>query len=440
MDGPKQSDLLRAIGRWSLVGLMLNATIGSAVFGLPSLVAQHLGGNGIWAYPIAAVGMGVIMACFAEVASRFREAGGPYLYTREAFGRFAGIQIGWLSWLVRIAAAAANANLFVQYAAEFWPQSGQRLPRLMILMLLLGILAVINYRGVRSGAGASNVFIVGKLLPLVLFVLVGGAFLMLSRTDIPPPLAPRGSSEDWFAVLILLVYAYGGFEAVLIPMSEAKDPQRDAPLALGIALTTAAVLYMLVQYVVIAVLPGAASSTRPLADAARVFLGSPGAALISLGALLSVYGYFTATMLVTPRLTYALAEAGDFPGWFAAVHPRFRTPHVSILVFTGLVFVMTVIGDFRWNLTLSAVARLFTYAAVCGAVLVFRRKPAAPPAVFRLPGAWMFAALGTAFCAVLATRMGREELLIIAATTAVALIHWRVAVRLRDQTGLKPPS
>ena len=139
-------------------------------------------------------------------------------------------------------------------------------------------------------------------------------------------------------------------------------------------------------------------------------------------------------MLVTPRLTYAFAEAGDFPRWFASVHPQFRTPHVSILVFTALTFILAVVGDFRWNVTLSAVARLFTYAAVCGAVLVFRRKPAAPPAVFRLPAAWLFVALGTAFCAILVTRMGPNELLIITATTAVALIHWLVAVRLRQTT------
>ncbi|HXE90000.1 MAG TPA: APC family permease [Terriglobales bacterium] len=431
MNATQQSDLLRDIGRWSLVGLMLNATIGSAVFGLPSLVAQHLGGAALWAYPIAAAGMGVIMACFAEVASRFREAGGPYLYAREAFGRFAGLQIGWLAWLVRIAAAAANANLFVQYAAEFWPQAGHRLPRLTILVLLLGILAIINYRGVRAGAGASNVFIVGKLIPLVLFALIGGAFAAFGP-ETAPPLASRGSGADWFAVVILLVYAYGGFEAVLIPMSEARDPQRDAPLALGIALASAAFLYMLVQYVVIAVLPGPESSTRPLADAARVFLGAPGAALISLGALLSVYGYFTATMLVTPRLTYAFAQAGDFPRWFAAVHPRFHTPHVSILVFTALVFLLAVIGDFRWNLTLSAVARLFTYAAICGAVVVFRRKPSAPPAVFRLPAAWLFVAAGIAFCGILVTRMGEGELAIIAATTTLAFIHWLVAVLFRN--------
>ncbi|HSA94097.1 MAG TPA: APC family permease [Terriglobales bacterium] len=426
MAGTKPTHLLRDIGRWSLVGLMLNATIGSAVFGLPSLVAQHLGGAGLWAYPVAAAGMGVIMACFAEVASRFRQAGGPYLYSREAYGRFAGLQIGWLAWLVRIAAAAANANLFVQYAAEFWPRASQPLSRLAIMALLLGILAVINYRGVRAGAGASDVLIVTKLLPLVLFVVIGGALLAFSTPDLAPPLAPRGSSADWFAVVILLVYAYGGFEAVLIPMSEAKDPQRDVPLALGIALASAVVLYMLVQYVVVATLPGAEHSTRPLADAARVFLGAPGAALISLGALLSVYGYFTATMLVTPRLTYAFAEAGDFPRWFAAVHPRFHTPHVSIVVFALLTFILAVIGDFRWNLTLSAVARLFTYAAACGAVLVFRRKADAPPALFRLPAAWLFVALGTAFCAVLVTRMGRNELFIIVATTTLALMHWLV--------------
>ena len=118
MTGPA---LLRAIGRWSLVALVLNGVIGSSVFGLPSVIGGKLGAMSPLAWLVAALGIGTVVACFAEVASRFSEAGGPYLYAREAFGPFAGFQIGWLLWLARVTAFAALANLLVSYLGVFWP-------------------------------------------------------------------------------------------------------------------------------------------------------------------------------------------------------------------------------------------------------------------------------------------------------------------------------
>src|SRR5579863_2605631 len=142
---------------------MVNCIIGSGVFGLPSVLADLLGRSSVIAVVLAAFAMGVIMACFAEVASRFSQTGGPYLYAREAFGRFMGIQVGWLLWFVRLTACAANANLFVVYLGEFWPQATQPVAKLAILTLLVGILAAINVRGVRAGTGVSNAFTAAKL-------------------------------------------------------------------------------------------------------------------------------------------------------------------------------------------------------------------------------------------------------------------------------------
>src|SRR5258708_1173139 len=157
--------LVRAIGRWSLAALVLNSMIGSGVFGLPSVVAGLIGWWSPLGYAIAALGMGAIMACFAEVASQFSEAGGPYLYARETFGRFAGIQVGWLAWVVRLASAAGNANVFVLYLGEFWKPATDSYPRLIVLALLIGIPTAINIRGVASGASLSNIFAVAKLVP-----------------------------------------------------------------------------------------------------------------------------------------------------------------------------------------------------------------------------------------------------------------------------------
>ncbi len=420
----KSPALVRAIGRWSLAALLLNSIIGSGIFGLPSVIAGLVGRDSVFAYLVAAAGMGLIMACFAEVASRFTAAGGPYLYARAAFGRFAGIEMGWLSWLVRITASAAGANLFVIYLVGFWPQAGQPVFRFLVLTLLLGILVAVNYRGVKSGTQLSNFFTVAKLLPLAIFIFAGLLYLVLGHRSGSSalPVSSPGNSQ-WMQAVLLLVFAYGGFEAGLMPMAEAKNPRRDAPFALFVALLTCTLVYTLIQVVVMGTLPDPTQSERPLAAAARYFLGDFGSTLISLGALVSLYGYLGSMMLNSPRLTFALAECGDFPAFFAAVHPRYRTPHLSIVFFGILVWAMAIWGNFRWNVTLSAVARLFAYGVVCAALPVLRRKQPGG-AAFRLPGGQIFVLLGIAFSLLLATRMGRSELEILSVTAVVALLNW----------------
>ena len=413
-----QAGLVQAIGRWSLVALVVNSIIGSGVFGLPSVLAGLLGAASPWAVLLAGAAVGIIIACFAEVASQFAQAGGPYLYARVAFGRMMGIQVGWMLWLAQLAAPAANANLFVIYLGEFCPNVTRPGPRFLILTLLVGVLAFVNYRGVRAGAQVSNVFTVAKLVPLAI-VIIAGMFYLLGGHHDAPRLPSSGDAGAW----LLLVFAYGGFETALTPMAEAKDPRRDTVFALFIALIICTVLYTSTQWIVIGALPDAAKSARPLADAARLILGSKGAALVAIGALVSCYGYLSAKVLAVPRVTFALAEEGDFPAWFAAIHPRFRTPYFSVLLFAFLIWILSLFGNFSWNLTLSAVARLFYYAVGCAALPVLRKKQ---PEVerFRLPGGTFFAALGVVICLVLITRVDLSGSIILLATIVAAFINW----------------
>jgi len=423
MSQSQQPALVRAIGRWSLAALVVNSIIGSGIFGLPKDVARMLGHAAPLAYLLAAAGIGAIMACFAEVGSQFPDAGGPYLYARVTFGRFIGIQMGWLAWLVRLTSGAANANLFVIYLGEFWRRATSPAPRAALLTLLIAVLAAVNVRGVKAGTQVSNFFTVAKLLPLGVFILAG-LFFLGRRVVIEPAILLAGASlGNWMQAVLALVFAYGGFEAALMPMGEVKDPRRDTPFALFTALGTCALFYTLIHIVVMGTLADPGASDRPLADAARQFLGAAGAALVALGALVSTYGYLSGQMLSVPRLTYALAEKKDFPPPFAAVHSRFRTPHVSIAVHALLAWLLAVYGSFLWNAILSAVARLFTYAIVCAALPVLRRRHPEREA-FRLPAGWVFVLLGIAFCAVLVIQMGRKELAIIAATAALAFATW----------------
>ena len=426
---------MRAIGRSSLAALTVNCIIGSGIFGLPSVLAQEAGRASILGVLLAGAAVGVVMACFAEVASRFTETGGPYLYAREAFGHFMGIQVAWLVWFVRLTACAANANLFVTYLGEFWPHAIYLFPKLVILTTLIGMLAAINFRGVRAGTHLSTTFTIAKLASLGM-VGLAGAFYLISTHRIVPPTSPPPHAGSWLQAMVLLTFAYGGFEAALISTGEARDPRRDVPFSLFAALVICTAVYALIQWVVVGVLPGPAQSERPLADVARLAIGQGGAALVAIGALVSVYGYLSANMLATPRITFALAEQGDFPSVFALVHRRFRTPYFSIFVFGMLVWILALVGSFTWNVTLSAGSRLFYYGVVCAALPVLRRKHVSP-ALFRLPAGTWISLLGVLTCAGLLTRIDYSKSAIILGAVAVALLNW-LLVRRNQPQGIGP--
>ncbi len=415
--------LVRTIGRSSLTALMVNSIIGGGIFGLPSVLAARLGGLS----PVSCLGAGagvmVIAACIAEVSSRYEATGGLYLYARDALGRFAGLLVAWLTWLTRIAAPAAVANLFCMYLAQFFPVLGTRKGALVILAVLLGHLALFNYIGVKAGKNISNFFTAVKVSFLLFFVLVGLCALLL-RPEIHLPFSvPFLSARNWFEAILLLVYAYGGFEGALFVGGESTNPRRDTPIALLFALAVVTLIYTGVQYVTVATLPGLASSTRPLSDAARLFLGPAGATAMALAALVSAYGYLSANLLHSPRIPFAMAEQGDFPRFLAAVHPKYHTPYFSILLYAAIVFVFAALGNFQWNAMLSAVSRLAIYGAMALALPVLRSRGDAR-AQFLLPFPYLFAGLAFLFSIVLLTQMGRGEFYIVGATCLIALLNW----------------
>jgi basic amino acid/polyamine antiporter, APA family len=426
MPQSQPTGLVRAIGRWSLAALMLNIIIGSGIFGLPAAVAGVLGSWSPLAFVIAAVGLGVIAACFAEVASQFGESGGPYLYTATAFGRFPGLLTGWLNWLSRITASAASANLFSNYLADLWPAANQPVIRSAAMTFMVGGLAWINVRGVKMGTGVSNGFTAVKVLVLASFVAGGLIFVAFHGVPVPFNFQAHDGST-WLKGVLLVIFAFTGFEAALIPAGEVKDPQRDVPVALVASVGLATVLYGLIQLVLVMMLGASAPADHPLGAAAHIFGGNVGATLISLGALISVVGYLAAGMIASPRVTYAFAERGDFPRWFAAIHGRFRTPYISIITFAVLLWALALAGNFRANAIISAVSRLTIYALVCASLPALRKKMP-ESGRFRLPGAYFFVILGIGFAVAVASRMGYPELIALGITTALALINW-LAVR-----------
>ena len=428
IQAPKK-ELVRAIGRWGLAAVAANSVIGSGIFGLPAPLAGHLGKLGPLAVVLTGLGMGLIVVCLAETASHFSASGGPYLYARAAFGRYVGIQTGWLFWLMRITAPAANGNLFVIYLAEFWPRAKDPMPRFMILTLLIWGLAWINIRGVRQGAQISSLFIVAKLATLLTVVLAGTAYLLMhpAGTAAASNVVSSPALSAWLKSALLLAFAYGGFESSLALAGEATDPRRDPGFAICVAVGGCIVLFALLQWVAIGTVTNLAHSQRPLTDAARISLGWIGAVAVTIGALVATFGNLTANMLAVPRITFALAEQGDFPAFLGAIHPRFRTPYFSILAFAFLNWMFTLVGSFTWNVLLSAIARLFVYAVCCAALPVLRRKMP-PNDGFRLPGGTVFAGAAILFCLLLFTQVNFGGAIVLFAVLLIGTCNW-LAVR-----------
>src|SRR5262245_1274168 len=392
MEQMSQKGLVRGIGRWDFVSLTINAIIGAGIFGLPSRIYGLTGGWSALAYLVCAGLITLIALCFAEVGSRFAETGGPYLYARVAFGSVIGFEVGWLLWLARVTAFAALCNLLLGYLSFFWPAAGSGWTRALIVTLVVIALTVINVIGVRKAALVGNLFTIGKLTPLLLFI-VAGLFL-LSPEPFTAPAAP--SYSGFSMAVLLLVFAFSGFEMAVIPAGEIRDPRRHIAFAMLTAIGVATLVYIMVQVVCIGALPGLADSERPLVDASRRFLGAAGASVVSVGAIISVTGTLNAAMLAGPRILFAMAEQGQLPQVLAATHRRFRTPHIAILTSAVVMLVLTLQGTFISALTISTVTRLLVYIATSTALPVLRFRNDAPSPRFSAPAGAAVAVMAAA--------------------------------------------
>ncbi|HEY7545796.1 MAG TPA: amino acid permease, partial [Blastocatellia bacterium] len=349
--------LVRGIRRWDLVAMSINGIIGAGIFGLPSKVFKETGAYSLIAFAACALVVSLIVLCFAEVGSRTSETGGPYLYAREAFGPAVGFEVGWLMWIARLTAFAANCNLFVTYLSFFVPQASEPVWRAVIIIIVVLTLTTINVIGVRDAAIASNVFTIGKLLPIIIFIVIGIFFINPENFsfDAPPGYQTFSSS------VLALIYAFTGFEMAVIPAGEVQDPRRNLPVAILTAMAVVAFVYILIQAVCIGTLPGLALSERPLADAFGSFAGAAGASTISAGALISITGNLIVLILAASRLPFAMAERRELPSILASTHKRFRTPYVAIIATAGVMLALTLASGFVYALTISAIARLLAY-------------------------------------------------------------------------------
>jgi amino acid transporter len=410
---------IRAIGRFDLTAAVINGVIGSAIFGLPAVLAATMGSLSPLAVLAAAFGIGLIVLCFAEVGSRFREHGGVYLYSRAAFGPLIGYEVGWLLIWTRVLSFAANLNLFVLYLGELWPLVSEGAPRAIVMVVLAATVAIVNIIGVRGAARAIDFFTIAKLAPLVLLIVLG-----LPQIDAGTIAGQAVSEPDWTEAVLVMMFAFGGFESALLPAGEMRDPKKDIGFALLVGLTIITVVYVLVQVVVVGVVADAADEKAPLAVALGTLLGPAGLVLASVAAMVSVYGWTTGATLAQPRVMHAMAERRELPRALAWMHPRFRTPAVAIAVFAALGLALALAGTFAQNVTFAAIVRLVYYALTCAALPLLRRQGGEPPG-FRLRGGPVIAVLAIGFCLWLLSTRTFEQLWILAALIVAGLpFYW----------------
>ncbi len=403
---------LRAISRADLTLAIVNGVIGSAIFGMPAQIAALTGAKSPLAHLIAALAVLTIVLCFAEVASRFEDSGGAYLYSREAFGRHVGFQAGWLTLWTRLLSAAANLNVFASYLSQILPAAASGTGRSAVIVGVLVVITAINLIGVRQASWAVDVFTVAKLLPLALLVLLGLPHVSAAVIETQSVAEPQ-----WTQAVLLLIFAFGGFEAPLMSAGEAKDARKDSAFALLVALGIIATVYVSVQYVTIGLVPDLQREKAPIAAAFSVLWGPAGVTFASFAAMISVWGWATGNGLQSPRLLFSMAERGELPGIFARVHPRFLTPHVSIVGFSIVAGALAIGGTFEGNAVLSAIVRLIVYAMVCISLWVFRRTRG--PAQFQVPFAGPVSILALGFCFyMLSTRSFAQAGIILGAMVA----------------------
>lgn len=402
--------LVRALSRWDLVAIGINQVIGGAIFLIPSKVATPIGAWAPWFFVAIGVASLLVALCFAEVGSRFEGTGGPYLYTRAAFGDFVAFEVGWMQWFTRVASQASVVNGIALALGQYWDGAAAGPARVAILSSITLLLAWINHRGVRFGSLVVNVLTIGKLVPLAVFVAIGLFAADFGRLSPLPAIDAQQAST----AALLLIFAFGGFDVISVPAGEARDPRRDIPFAFIATIAAVTLIMTLGQVVTQTVLDDVTASRTPMADAAGVFLGPMGVAMITIGSIVSMTGNNAGQVLTGSRMLFALAENRALPAFFARIHPRHRTPSNAVWFTAAVALVLAVSGSFEQLAVASAVARLVTYTGACAAMLALRGPRFAatvPPAVFAVPGGALVPVLAILVSLLILVGADRQQLL-----------------------------
>ncbi len=400
--------------------------IGAGMLAAPAKVYALAGGWSFVVLAAAALALTPLILCFADLSSRFSGTGGPYLYARAGLPALPAFAVGWLMWFSQAMSVATLSSLFVTYLAGFVPALETGLPRYLTIAALGVALTGIVLVGIRQSARASNVLIVLKVGFVIAFAAAGVWFVQGQRLAIDQPLP---TAIPFAQAMLIYLFAYSGFERGSVVAGEAQDPQRDVPAALIGGVLAVTFAYAAVLLVCMGVLDQPAANDRPLAEVGRQLFGPAGAIAVSAGAVAVIVGTILVITISMPRMLLALSEQDQLPQWLGAVHPRWRTPHVAIIISSVLGFGFAMMSDLLTALTIATAARLTGYVLCCISLWRMSGRPDAPQPRFSLP----FRGPIALFTAVLFTGVlalgATKELPPLAAVLAVGLVLWALSRR-----------
>lgn len=421
------SALRRDIGFFGASFLVLNAMIGAGIFALPGKVAMNAGLLSPWLFLVVGILFLAVVLTFAELASYYDKTGGPVIYATEAFGPLAGFSTGWVLYLARMTAFAANATVMATYLASLSDVFAGEVARALIIGTVTVGLTWANVVGVRDGVRTMGVFTVLKVTPLVILVLLGlqhvtGSTLLPSAPFIV---------EELGSTTLLLIYAYVGFETIAVTAGETSSPRSTLPKALVGTVIATGLLYFVIVLVFVSVIAADQYATATLVDVGRALAGPAGALGITLAAVFSIGGNLASSMIAAPRLIFALAENRLLPGWFAHVHPAYATPDRCILVMGGMALVLALTGSFVKLAIASSVARLLGYLICIASLPIIRRNADARvrEKAFRLTGGYTIPLLGLVICVWLLMQSRAESWIAVSILIAIGMVLYWIETR-----------
>lgn len=417
---PDSAHLRRDIGFVGAALLVLNSVIGAGIFALPGKVAASAGPFSPWLFLVIGVLFLAVVLTFAELASYYDRTGGPILYATDAFGPAVGFGTGWLIFLARMTAFAANANVMAAYLGSLWDPLDTEPARAAIITAVTVGLTWANVLGVRDGVRTVGVFTVLKVVPLLLLVLLGLQHVSGAT------LIPGGDFhiDDLGGTTLLLIYAYVGFETIGVTAGETRSAERTVPSALIRTMLVTAALYFLIVLVFVAAIPPAEHADATLVDLGRALAGPAGAIAITLTAVFSIGGNLAGSILAAPRLLFALAERRMIPQPLARIHDSYGTPYRAILVMGALALALGLSSGFVELAIGSSVVRLIGYIICILALPKVRRRAnhTVRARALRLPGGYAIPALALGVCAWLVAQSKLDDWLRVSVLLAIGLV------------------
>ena len=426
-----RKQLTRGITAAGAMLLVLNSVIGAGIFQLPAAVYPEAGIWSPWLFLVIGVLVITIVLTFAELASYFKNSGGPVLYTTTAFGPLMGFSTGWILFISRMTAFAANTTVMAIYLGDVVPWFADGIGRSILIVAVCGALTYANFVGVRAGVRAMAVITFFKLVPLALMILLGLQYV--SGSTLIPSAAPV--FENIGGTTLLLIYAFVGFEGATIISGETKNPTATLPRALVNTTLMIGVIYFLIVLTYISVVPEATDGSATLVDVGERLMGPAGLVLMTLGAFFSIGGNLSSIMLAIPRLPFAMAEERLLPSWFGHVHEKYGTPSTSILVLGGLGLVFALSGSFAWLAAASSLTRLISYVLCISALPVIRKKATDEELAdaYRLKGGYTIPVLALALCLWIGAQANARSWIVTGSLLAVGLVLYALAADRRNR-------